>query len=321
MDPLSDLLSLLRPRRFMFRGLDIGGRWSLRFPVTDGIKCYAVVSGECWLTVDGVDHAVRLTAGDCILLTRRQTPYLASDTTLSPTDVLPFFRAVPEGGIATINGGGQFSGLGGFFDFAGKHAELLLALLPPLLQIRKEADRARLRLSMEMMMQELSEPQPVGASLLAQQLGHMMLVLAIRLHLAEGAAGVGWLAALGDKQMAAAINAMHRDPAHRWTLQSLAAHACMSRSTFAQRFNETVGEPPMEYLVRWRMVLAGDKLVHSNDSLTTIANSLGYESDSAFSAAFRRIMGCSPRQYSLTQHPENAPADTSDEGEADTAPL
>jgi AraC-like DNA-binding protein len=115
---------------------------------------------------------------------------------------------------------------------------------------------------------------------------------------------------LADKQMSAAINAMHADPAHRWTLQELAERAGMSRSTFAQKFKETVGASPMEYLTRWRMLLAGDKLMNSNEPVSVIALSLGYESESAFSTAFKRVMGCSPRQYSLGRQSkgQDAPA-------------
>jgi AraC-like DNA-binding protein len=118
------------------------------------------------------------------------------------------------------------------------------------------------------------------------------------LHLAEGLnAGTGWLFALADKKIGAAINAMHNNPAHRWTLQTLAQSAGMSRSIFALKFKEKVGTSPLEYLTRWRMLLAGDRLVNSNDSISAIALSLGYESESAFSTAFKRMMGCSPRQY------------------------
>ncbi len=126
----------------------------------------------------------------------------------------------------------------------------------------------------------------------------MILVQALRLHLAEGlAGGVGWLFALADKQMAAALDAMHKEPAERWTLRSLAESAGMSRTTFTLKFKETVGTSPMEYLTRWRMMVAADRLVHSNEPISAIALSLGYESESAFSTAFKRVTGTSPRQY------------------------
>ncbi len=297
MDPLSDVLSLLRPRSYMFRGLDVAGRWSIRFPASDGIRCYAVLSGECRLTVEGARNSIRLSTGDCVLLTKPQAFCLANDTTVEPIDAVSLVAEAPEGGVVTLNGGGGLIGVGGYFTFKGPHAGMLLALLPAVVHIRKEADRAALRWSMEMTMRELREPQP-GGSLVAAHLVHTMLILALRLHIAEGSpSGVGWLFALTDKRMAAALNAMHGDPARRWTLQSLAELASLSRSTFAVKFKETVGEPPIEYLVRLRMMRAADMLAHSRDSVSDIAYSVGYESDSAFSVAFRRIVGCSPRRY------------------------
>jgi AraC-like DNA-binding protein len=147
------------------------------------------------------------------------------------------------------------------------------------------------------MMQELREQQP-GSFLVAQHLAHMMLVQTLRLHQPEElGANVGWLYALADKQLAEAINAMHEDPAHRWTLGELAERAGMSRSIFALKFKAKVGAPPMEYLMRWRMLLAADRLINSGEPISSIALSLSYESESAFSTAFKRVMGRSPRQY------------------------
>jgi AraC-like DNA-binding protein len=158
------------------------------------------------------------------------------------------------------------------------------------------------------MKEELHNPQP-GGSLIAQQLAYMMLIQALRLHLADSASTTtGWLSALADKQMSAAITSMHSDPGHPWTLQSLAERVGMSRSIFALKFKQTVGATPMEYLTRWRMLLAGDRLKNSADSLSTIASSLGYESESAFGKAFRRVIGCSPRQYTRNGAPPLAPS-------------
>jgi AraC-like DNA-binding protein len=299
LDPLSDVLSLLKVRSYMAGGLDVGGEMSVRFELHDGIKCYAVVSGQCWLSVDGVAEAVRLETGDCFLLPHGRPFVLASDLNLAPVDALTLLMSAKrQGGVALINGGGGCCIVGGFFAFTGSHASILLEALPPIVHLRKESDKAAMRWSLERMRLELFEQQP-GGSLVAQHLAHMMLVQALRLHLAEGVkGGVGWLFALADKQMSAAINAMHGDPGQHWTLQKLAERAGMSRSIFAMKFKETVGASPMEYLTRWRMLVAGDKMTNSRDSLASIALSLGYESESAFSTAFKRVMGCSPRQYS-----------------------
>ena len=313
MDPLSDVLSLLKPHSYMAGGYDTGGEWSIQFPQHEGIKCYALVSGQCWLSVEGVREPVRLTSGDCFLLPSGRPFRLASDLTLTPVDAYTFFKLPLHGSIRSINGGGDCVGVGGHFVFAGRHAEVLLGMLPPIVHIRKESDKAAMRWSLERLMLELREPQP-GRFLVAQQLAYLMLVQALRLHLSEGLrGGVGWLFALADKQMSAAMNAMHEDAARRWTIQELAERAGMSRSTFALKFKQTVGASPMEYLTRWRMLLAGDKLVNSSDPISVIALSLGYESESAFSTAFKRMMGCSPRQYSGGRNPAR-PSDREGDG-------
>ncbi|MGK6316766.1 AraC family transcriptional regulator [Neorhizobium sp. DT-125] len=304
MDPLSDVLSLLKPRNYMSAGFEAGGKWAIQFPQQgEGIKCGAVVSGWCWLSVEGIPDAVRLDTGDCFLLPSGRPFRLASDMAATSVDAGLIFPPARRGGVVSYNGGGDFSLVSSRFALAGDHAGVLLRMLPPIVHIRKEADRTALRWSVERMMQELREPEP-GGFLVVQHLAHMILVQALRLHLSEARkGGVGWLFALADRQMGAAISAMHDDPARRWTLQELAERVAMSRSTFALKFKETVGETPMEYLSRWRMLLAAERLENSADPVSVIALSLGYESESAFSTAFKRVMGCSPRQYSRGGNP------------------
>ena len=309
MDPLSEVLSLLKMRTYAAGGFDVGGDLSVCFGPHDGIKCYAVVDGQCWLAVESIADPVLLQAGDCFLLPHGKPFRLATDLALPPVDAFSLLRsAARQGEIAVVNGGGRFGIVGGYFAFTGSHAGILLGALPTIVHLRTEGDKAAMRWSLDRMRQELLEQQP-GGSLLAEHLAHMMLVQALRLHLAEGVrGGVGWLFALADKQMGAAITAMHDAPGHRWTLQELAEHVGMSRSIFALRFKETVGSSPMEYLTRWRMLLAGDRLTHSSESLAAIASALGYESESAFSTAFKRVMGCSPRRYSRGSAPAAASA-------------
>ena len=281
----------------MFGGLDMGGAWSMDFPRHAGIKCYAVVSGSCWLSVEGLEEPVQLAPGDCFLLPTGRPFRMCSDLALVPVDARTVFHTPVNGGVRTYNGGGDCFSVGGHFAMSGKHADVLLGGLPPIIHLRLESDKSALRWSMGRIMEELRAPQP-GGLLVAEHLTHMMLVQALRLHLAEGlGGGVGWLFALADKQISAALNAMHGAPAQAWTLQALAQLADMSRSTFALKFKEKVGASPMDYLARWRMLLAGDRLVHSSEPVSAIALSLGYESESAFSTAFKRVMGCSPRQY------------------------
>jgi AraC-like DNA-binding protein len=300
LDPLSDVLSLLKPRSYSAGGFQVNGDTAIQWPKHPGIKCYAVVSGQCWLTVEGVPDPVLVTACDCFLLPRGLPFCLATDLSLKPVDFRTFLevRMADAASSQKEREGDGPHVVGGHFALTGSHADILLKSLPPIVHIRKESDKAAMRWSLERMKEELRDPQPGGA-LIAQQLAYMMLVQALRLHIADGGRGcVGWLFALADKQMSVAITCMHDDPGYSWTLQKLAERVGMSRSIFALRFKETVGTTPMEYLTRWRMLLAGDRLKNSGDSLTEIASSLGYESESAFGKAFRRIMGCSPRQHS-----------------------
>jgi AraC-like DNA-binding protein len=296
-DPLSDVLSLLRPRSSLSAGLDAGGDWAVRFEAPDGIKFNAVVRGTCWVKVEGETEPKRVDQGDCYLLTRRRAYVLASDPALEPADATPLCAAA-ENNIGILNGGGDFFLIGGRFDFAGEHAELLFDSLPALVHVRGASDQASvLRWALDQLASELADSQP-GSFLISDHLAHIMLVQVLRLWLETGHNGqAGWLHALGDPRIGPVLAAIHADPARRWTLPELAALAGMSRSSFALRFRQAAGLPPLAYLTRWRMLVAGDRLRTSGETISSIALSLGYESESAFSTAFKRALECSPREW------------------------
>jgi AraC-like DNA-binding protein len=303
MDPLSEVLALMKPQLYVAGGFTVVGDMAIHFPKHKGIKCYAMLAGQCWLVVEGVSEPVLLHAGDCFLLPRGLPFRLATDLSIEP---IHYTEALARLGMRRETPGvgeGVRYIAGGHFALTGGHSEMLLQSLPPIVHIRRESDKAAMRWSLERMREELRDPQP-GSSLIAQQLAYMMLIQALRLHLSDAAsARPGWLSALADKHMSIAIASMHNDPGYPWTLQSLAERVGMSRSVFALHFRETVGSTPMEYLTRWRMLLAADRLKNSSDGLSVIAQSLGYESESAFGKAFRRLMGCSPRQYTRSATP------------------
>jgi AraC-like DNA-binding protein len=303
MDPLSEVLALLRPQSLSSGGFVVPGDIAIYFPKHQGIKCYAMLAGQCWLVVEGIAEPVRLEAGDCFVLPRGLPFRLTTDLSLEPVHyTLVWDRLRKCNDAPEISESVRYIA-GGFFEFTGSHAEMLLHSLPPIVHIRRESDKATMRWSLERLREELRNPQP-GGSLIAQQLAYLMLIQALRLYLADvTTAGPGWLSALSDKHMSIAITSMHSDPGYPWTLHSLAERAGMSRSVFALRFRETVGATPMEYLTRWRMLLAADRLKNSGDGLCAIAHSLGYESESAFGKAFRRVMGFSPRQYTRSTVP------------------
>lgn len=302
MDPLSDVLALLKPQSYLTSGFDAGGDWAVRFGNQAGtIKCYAVTRGTCWLKVDDVDDPARVAAGDCFVLPSGRSFVLASDLAVAPSAAQDVFAGARHGGVVVYQGGGAVFLAGTRFEVDGRKAQALLGMLPPIVHLEAAEDQAALRWSIERMMVEMRESKP-GASLAAHHLAHMMLLQALRLYLSRQAGDqVGWFYALADPHLSTAIGAMHANPAHRWTLGELAARAGMSRSIFAQRFREKVGETPIAYLTRWRMMLAGERLANGRNPLAQTARALGYESENAFSTAFRRVMGCSPRRYARAE--------------------
>lgn len=296
MDPLSEVLSLLNTRSSFFAGLRAGGGWAMKFPPPEGIKFNAVVEGSCWLAVEGVDAPAQLRAGDCFLLSEGRSFTLASDLSLEPMDAMEVYR-VTHNGIANYGNTPDFFLIGGRFAFC-EEAKLLLDSLPPFALVHSDSEQAAvLQWALHRLAHELSEPSP-GGSLMTQYLGHMMLIQVLRLYLAsKDDHPAGWLFALTDPRIKAAIEAIHCAPARRWTVADLAGIAGVSRSTFALQFKKKVGLGPLEYVLRWRMQLAVRELKNSNCTVSSIAQSLGYDSDSAFSSAFKRILVCSPSEY------------------------
>lgn len=294
-DPLSDVLSFLKPQTYVAGGFDLGGDWSLQFEKHEGIKYFAVMSGRCWLVVEDEADPILLETDDCVLLPNGRRFRMCKDLSFRSTPI----GALPEtdwrGGVATLDPGGDTMLLGGHFAFSGDHTKLLLGAMPPILRLRDEGEKAGLRWSLDRMRQELAQGKP-GGVLVVEHLAHLLLVQALRLYLAHGGR-TGWLFALGDPKIAPAVSAIHADPGYAWTLPSLAERAGMSRSKFALRFKTIAGLSPIDYVLRWRMLLACERLTRGREPISAIAMSLGYQSDSAFSTAFKRVIGCSPGKY------------------------
>lgn len=297
MDPLSDVLSLLRPKSAISAGLDAGGDWAIHFPPHEGIKFNAVMRGSCWVQVEGEPETQRIEAGDCFLLTRGRPFKFATDLALPAIESPTIYdRAVD--GIATCNDGGDFFLIGGRFSFEGDHAALLFDALPAVLHVHDaSAQAAVLRWALEQLASEL-KTRPPGGALMAEHLSQIMLLQVLRLWLgSEAPKAPGWLGALSDPRLSRAIGAMHAEPCRKWSVAELASLAGMSRTSFAERFRNVVGRTPLDYLINWRIRLAADRLRRTDERVSSIASSVGYESEAAFSTTFRRVMGTSPGRY------------------------
>ncbi len=301
-DPLSDMLTLLNARCILSGGFVSGGAWSLQFPRPGRIKISAVAKGHCWLVLDGMEP-VRLDTGDVVLLNGRHSFVLASDLSVEPVDAVTVFSD-RRGGTARHGEGDGFFYLGGHIALEADGGDLLGDVLPPMIHVRAAATEATvLRWLLDQLMREMAQDRP-GALLATAQLAQLMFVQALRAHVEAGEPMTsGWLKAISDARIAPALRLMHDEPGRSWTLGELAKAAGMSRTAFALRFKALVGRPPLDYLLRWRMRLAARTLSSGRSRLAEVARATGYESESAFSAAFKRVMSCPPKQYQARSLP------------------
>lgn len=297
-DPLSEILSLLKPRSYITAGFNAGGDWSLRLDDLAGrIKCYAVMRGAFWLLLEEGGEPIQLVTGDCFVLPSGRAVRIGSDLSLEPKLASEVLAPDRDGEVVTFNGGGDVLLGGSRFEVSDNHVEVLLRTLPPVIHLKAATEQETLRWSIDLMMREMREGRP-GWSLISQQLAHIMLAQTLRLYLAqEENVGHGWFAGLADPPIGTALGEIHADPARDWTLEELAGTAGMSRTVFAKRFRERVGDTPLAYVARWRMMLAAERLAAGRETLAQIARAVGYGSENAFNTAFRRVMGVAPRRY------------------------
>lgn len=296
MDPLSDVLSLLDARNVLAACLTSGGPWCVSSPAYQGMRFGAVMQGTCCLQVEGMTQPINLRAGDCYLLTDGQPYAIGNDLTTTPLDMSEVFARIINGAVH-LGTHADFTLVAGRFDLDQVNASFLLDNLPPVIHIASQSEQAgTLRWVLERLAAERISEKP-GASSMVEHLAHIMLVETLRAHLACETPSSGWLAALADPKISAALRLIHTAPAKKWSLGELAISVGMSRSAFALSFKTLVGTSPVEYLLRWRMRQAGKALVMGKEAVSQIGRRAGYESESAFSNAFKRVMGCSPREY------------------------
>lgn len=316
-DPVADVIGLLRPRA-------VGGcvratqSWAVRFDPFPHVRFGTVVRGECWLAVEG-QEAVLLQPGDFYMLGNPPRYVLGSALTLKPRSAKALLAASPDGAMRIgREGEGDTVLCGGTFMFDDPNAPILLDVLPMLVHVRAGDPRGPLFASLSRLLVAEMETTAVGGSLVIDRLAQVLFVHMLRVHADQPARPAGWLGALRDDRIGAALRAMHADIAHRWTVDELARIASLSRSAFAASFKSQVGAAPLDYLIQWRMAVARDVLRRGTKSISELAFATGYESESAFSTAFRRVVGSSPRQFRDRARPRGngAPITPRSRGEA-----
>lgn len=291
-DPLSDVLSSINAQVLFSARFAAGGAWSVAFPPPSYLKFNAVRKGAAWLISDG-ELPLRIEAGDCLVFSGRAFT-LCSDPDVKPLAAAEVFA--PDKLDVTLGDGSDFVVLGGSVNLDTVDGSLLTEALPPIVVInRKEAQPIVWLL--EQLEIEWKSAAP-GARIACNDLLRLVFIHVLRAYLARQQTDhPGWLAGLADTRLAPALRAIHADPSRRWTVEALASLAGQSRSGFAERFRAIVGASPIDYLLSWRMRLAAARLRRGNEPLGRIAQSLGYASDSAFAASFRRTLGQPPAHY------------------------
>lgn len=298
MDPLSEIVGLLRPHAAMSKPITGRGIWGVSYAAY-GMPGFAVVlRGQCWLCLE-LETRVSLNRGDFVLLPSAPAFSLFSRPGVECIPRQPSDKPVRHG---DPDGEPDFEMLGGAFRIDPVNAPLLVSLLPGMIHIRSTVNETTRLTSIINLIMEECGADCAGRDMIIERLLEVMLVECLRRqHTSDDPMPKGLLAGLRDPALAGVLRAMHADVRAGWTVAGLANQAGMSRSAFAARFSKTVGCAPIEYLARWRMTLAKDALSRGAKSLDRLAEEVGYESASAFSTAFRRRVGSSPGTFARSR--------------------
>ncbi|TQF73332.1 AraC family transcriptional regulator [Rhodococcus spelaei] len=306
MDPLAGLLDGPRSRgAFLLRSI-LSPPWSLRIQDHAPLTLVAMVRGRAWVAHDGADP-VPMHQGD-VAVVRGPDPYTVSDRPGTTPQVIVHpgqICTTPDGeslseamdlGIRTWgnNAHGEVVMITGTYQVGAAVGDRLLRALPRLLTVRRDEWDSPL---LPLLGDEMAKDEP-GQDVMLDRLLDLVLITVLRTWFARPESSApAWYRAHGDDVIGPALRRLQNNPAHPWTVASLASEVGVSRASLARRFTELVGEPPMSYLTGWRLTLAADLLRTPEATIGAVARKVGYGSSFALSAAFKRVHGMSPREY------------------------
>ncbi|QDK39366.1 AraC family transcriptional regulator [Bdellovibrio sp. NC01] len=297
-DTLSDVLMKMRLKSSAAGILDTAGKWVVENSTFGGFKLQVVLKGDRYFVGDGKSKAIHVKAGDCVLLTGKKPLIIGSDLDAKKRIRMEDLHKTKTGGVMTINGGGEMLSIGTHFEFEGHLPKVLFEGLPTWIHVDGNSDQAAvLRWSVERFKAEFFGKNP-GRGLILNHLTPIMLLQILRIYLeTSNKKQQNWLFAISDPQLSKVFDKMHSQYQEPWSLESLAEVAGLSRSGFALAFKKKVGISPLDYLTNWRMQIACDLLRTEGQNVSSVAEAIGYESESAFSVAFKRVIKCRPGQY------------------------
>jgi AraC-like DNA-binding protein len=311
-DALSDVLRQVRLSGAIFFDIRAAHPWVAEtpagsqvvgsmFPGSEHLISYhVIVNGACWAVVSG-EPPVHLTSGDVVVLPHGDTHVLATSPELRRTPDMTLYRLPEEGRLPVHIAMGESDEkpqqiVCGFLGCDLRPYNPLLSALPRVIRVRDDPGGS-LASYIRFALAESKEPR-IGGQCVLNHLSELMFVDVVRRYLETLPSDhTNWLAGLRDPMVGRALAALHRDPARDWTIESLARLVGMSRSALAERFSQFVGQPPMQYLTHWRMQIAANQLRTGAEGIAVIANRVGYDSEAAFSRAFRKLVGAPPGEW------------------------
>jgi len=316
MDALSDVLRAVRLKGAIFFDIHASDPWVAEtpagtqivrrmFPAAEHLICYhAITRGSCWACVPN-EPPLPLTAGDVVVIPHGHAHVLSTAPGMRGVQDVGRYRAPNEVELPVSISMGDGSSesarfVCGFLGCDARPYNPLLSSLPRVFKVSDQAD-GPLSAYVQIALAESKKPR-IGSESVLGRLSELMFVDVIRRYLETLPADrLDWLAGLRDPHIGRALAEIHRDPARHWTLESLAHMVAMSRSAFAEHFTRFVGTPPMQYLTSWRMQIAANQLRSTTDTVTVVANRIGYDSEAAFSRAFKKIVGAPPSEWRRTR--------------------
>ena len=309
MDAFADILETVHLRGSVYCRSELSAPWGMALPASETAQFHVLRRGRCWLRMDDGrnQEPVLLEAGDVAMLPHGSAHVLADNPATEPKPLMELLtRSLPAPSSSDAprplifgGGGDPVTLICGYFEFDSGAVHPLLSVLPELVHVRGEGGRARLWLesTLELIAEETSAGRPGGETLI-NRLTEALFILVVRAHLEEQKRpDPSWLAGLRDEQIGRALGLIHREAAAQWTVEELAGRVGMSRSGFSARFRALVGEPPLQYLTRWRMQMAANHLREGRLSLSEIAGVVGYQAEASFNKVFKRLLGITPGAY------------------------
>jgi AraC-like DNA-binding protein len=311
-DALSDVLRAVRLTGAVFFEIRASNPWVAETPVGSTIvekifpgcehliPYHVVTQGNCWAwPLD--DQPVHLSAGDIIVFPHGDAHVLSSAPGMRGSANMGLYRRPADGQLPfriSMGDAPEASAqiVCGYLGCDARPFNPLLNALPRVIRAN-EGGGGSLAALFSFALAESRESRIGGASIL-ERLSELMFVGVVRRYVETlPRETTDWLAGLRDPSIGVALTALHRKPAQNWTLPSLAREVGLSRSVLAERFTQFVGQPPMQYLMHWRMQLASNRLLNSNDNVATVCELVGYESEAAFSRTFKKVVGMPPSEW------------------------